>query len=291
MFSNSIDLGFSKTIPLTYMEIVKEDACLDKKVSPWDCELPHIWSLLDMLNFYANEFIEIMSTIMLWAADEVDSSHLSEILKDVNKIHKELESIEFNNSLLTSNRIIHLINNSPDKLNMIHQQLNELINRIYDEFNNHHLLILLPSEKEYFGTKDDLFGKEVAIKFSDLTEDISESSNCYALNRYTACVFHLMRIMKKAVQELANKLNIPSILIDEDWQRILNSIRGQLNALYPKHKDPERVKYEAIIGHLETIKIAWRNPTMHPKATYTREQAKTLLDGVGIFLKDLIKVL
>ena len=30
---------------------------------------------------------------------------------------------------------------------------------------------------------------------------------------------------------------------------------------------------------------------MHPKATYTEEEAKALLDAVKIFMKDLVKVL
>jgi hypothetical protein len=84
---------------------------------------------------------------------------------------------------------------------------------------------------------------------------------------------------------------LPIFTYNEDWQKIVNAIRGQLNIIYPKHNDSERIKYESIIGHLETVKIAWRNPTMHPKATYTEEEAKALLGAVEIFIKDLAKIL
>ena len=144
----------------------------------------------------------------------------------------------------------------------------------------------------YYNPDDPIFSKDIMDKFPEMIEDISEAGNCYALCRNTACVFHLMRITEKAVQKLANKLGISTMITcDKEWQTILNDIRGQLKTIYQKHADPGRIKYEAIIGHLETIKIAWRNPTMHPKATYTEEEAKSILGAVEIFLKDLAKIL
>jgi len=71
---------------------------------------------------------------------------------------------------------------------------------------------------------------------------------------------------------------LPSFTYNEEWQAILNAIRTQIKILYPKGNDTDRIKYEAIIAHLETIKIAWKNPTMHPKATYTEEEAKNFIE-------------
>jgi DNA-directed RNA polymerase subunit H (RpoH/RPB5) len=98
--------------------------------------------------------------------------------------------------------------------------------------------------------------------------------------------------MEKSVQKIADKLGLPiASVCDKEWQTIINEIRGQLNSLYPKHSDPDRIKHEAILGHLETVKIAWRNPTMHPKATYTDEEAGAVLNTVKIFVKELPKIL
>ena len=41
-----------------------------------------------------------------------------------------------------------------------------------------------------------------------------------------------------------------------------------------------------MIGHLETVKIVWRNRTMHPKATYTEEEAKKIVNAVQVFVQD-----
>lgn len=251
-----------------------------------------------MLNFYANEFIEIMSVIMLWADDKSLfelKDDLSEILKDVERITDDLIKINFKNSLLTANRLTWLIKNTPDKRDTIHQQLNELVNRIYDEFNIHHLLILSPTETEYYGAKESLFGEKVALKFSELTEDISEASNCYALGRYTACVFHLMRIMEKTVQYFGKKtkvvLNKP--IIEENWYKITRAINDKVKSMPDKTKRQrdKKDKYGATVSHLDNIRRAWRNKTMHPKVTYTQEQAATILNAVDIFMKELVNIL
>jgi len=164
--------------------------------------------------------------------------------------------------------------------------------RIFDELNTRLVFIISSKEEEYYNPEGTIFEKEIVDKFPNMVEDIVEAGNCFACNRYTACVFHLMRIIERAVQILANKLDIPpTITYDEEWQKIINAIRGKLNTLYPKHNNQDRIRYEAIIGHLETVKIAWRNPTMHPKATYTEEEAKAILGAVEIFLKDLIRIL
>jgi hypothetical protein len=74
-----------------------------------------------MLNFCANEFIEIMSVIMLWSSEPLEKENLSSLSKDVEKINQELISINFHNSLLTAKRILYLFKETPDKLDQINQ--------------------------------------------------------------------------------------------------------------------------------------------------------------------------
>lgn len=165
----------------------------------------------------------------------------------------------------------------------------ELVTRFKDEGSAKKVIILPSAREKFYDLENPICGKEVQDKFPDMIEDIVEANNCYALDRNTACIFHLMRVMEKAVQKLAMKLGVT--LTDKDvWQSVINAIRGQLNVSYPSHSHPERIKYESILGHLETVKIAWRNPTMHPKATYGEKEAKAILSAVEIFMEDLAKI-
>ena len=53
-----------------------------------------------------------------------------------------------------------------------------------------------------------LFGDDVARAFPSSKGDIDEAGKCLALDRGTACVFHLMRILEIGLQLLAAKLGI-----------------------------------------------------------------------------------
>ena len=46
-------------------------------------------------------------------------------------------------------------------------------------------------------------------------------------------------------------------------------------------------KYGLAYANLNGVRMAWRNDVMHPKATYTEEEAQTIFNHVGAFLKAL----
>ena len=173
------------------------------------------------------------------------------------------------------------------------------INRAIKREMKLHLFMYIPVEKvKYYDSyrktrgvgQAYLFGDSVNNKLPDASFDIEEAGNCFATNRYTACVFHLMRAMEKAVQKLGDNLGV--MLVNEKvWQTIIGDIREELKKKFPNSKDSNRIKYENILGHLETVKIAWRNPTMHPKATYTDEEAYNIMHNVEIFMVDLASIL
>jgi hypothetical protein len=41
---------------------------------------------------------------------------------------------------------------------------------------------------------------------------------------------------------------------------------------------------------LYAVKLAWRNEVMHPKVTYTSEEARRVLDAVKAFIEDLAAI-
>jgi hypothetical protein len=165
--------------------------------------------------------------------------------------------------------------------------LNELYNRLIDEFNALHFISLTKAETEYYQPSDPLFGREVEDKLAKVIEDISEAGKCLGLRRSTAAVFHLMRIMEVGVQALGTKLGV-TLANEKMWQVILDQINVKVKAL---GNDPMAKEYAAISAHLYNVKLAWRNETMHPKATYTAEEAEGIFASVRAFMKELIGVL
>ena len=63
----------------------------------------------------------------------------------------------------------------------------------------------------------------------------------------------------------------------------------RVKALDPK--DPKTVELSQVSANLYSVKLAWRNEVMHPKDTYTLEEAENLLRQVKIFMCHLAEVI
>jgi hypothetical protein len=149
------------------------------------------------------------------------------------------------------------------------------------------LFMFVPPERASFYDNKELLGKDVNAKFPSIQFDAVEAGNCYAAGRGTAVVFHLMRIMEVGVQSFGTKLGVP--LADEkNWQNILDEVNKKIKALPPK--DASTVKLSQASANLYSVKLAWRNEVMHPKDTYTLEEADTLIRQVRIFIEHLATI-
>jgi hypothetical protein len=153
----------------------------------------------------------------------------------------------------------------------------------------------LPGDKSPYYKADKLFGPEVDAKFPDpdAREDLSEAGNCFAVDRFTACVFHLMRVMERGVRDFGARLGIPEkITHQKEWGRILNAADGKIKNLAFKtaRSRKKRQAYSELWALLDRVREAWRNPTMHPKASYTEAEAKDIIDSVKAFMTRLAKL-
>ena len=166
-------------------------------------------------------------------------------------------------------------------------QVDGVFERLLDEVDSRGSFFYIPLSRAQYFSREEAFGKVVSKKFPRLTEDIQDACKCYACGRYTACVFHLMRVMEYGLQRLGKKLGVPNVEI-EVWQKILDQVNSEIKKL--PHKHLRTVKLAQIAGHLYNVKLAWRNEVMHPKSTYTEEEAENLLKQVGIFMDGLAKV-
>jgi hypothetical protein len=150
----------------------------------------------------------------------------------------------------------------------------------------------LTVDKPKFYGNSSLFDSVVTDIFPQLTYDVVEAGNCLALNRTTACVFHLMRIMEFGVQRLGDKLKVP--LVNETvWQKIMDQVNARIKIMPEKPAAKKRMKelYADVAGHLYNVKVAWRNTVMHPKRTYTPEEAERLFEAVKSFMAILVPFL
>lgn len=110
------------------------------------------------------------------------------------------------------------------------------------------------------------FPAEITGIFPTATKELSEAMHCYAFERNSACVFHLMRV-EIVLKAFAGKLG--SDFTSKNWGELVAALEPKLNA--KNTGDAE------ILAYLRNIKNAWRNPTMHVERDYEADQAFDIL--------------
>jgi hypothetical protein len=144
--------------------------------------------------------------------------------------------------------------------------------------------MVMPAEKlRLFTPKEPPFGHEVDSAFPLSKEDIEESGKCLAMGRSTASVFHLSRAMEAAVQALSAKLGMGNL--DREWGKLLSEMKGKIEAMPQGDLRNRWSENHSLLYH---VKQAWRNDVMHPKATYTDEQAMEVYQAMRSFMKNLV---
>jgi hypothetical protein len=141
--------------------------------------------------------------------------------------------------------------------------------RIIDELAGK-LFFFVPANHASYYQNEKLFGEEVEARFPLSVDDISEAGKCIAVGRFTAAVFHLMRVMEIGVQEFAAKLKV-SVPAAKTWGAILREIDDKIATMPHRTKKQKetKIRFQELSAYLHHVKDVWRNTTMHPKNTYT----------------------
>ena len=200
-----------------------------------------------------------------------------------------LEEFELRHTLAETGRFSQMMHDGNVSYRKAKEFLRGIARRFADELEEiHFLYVAYPGN--YTNSTDGW--EDVVAKFSALTFDIDEAEKCIALNRYTAAVFHLMRVVEAGVQELGNRLGVKNPA-EKQWGDISNEIKQQIDKLpdaNPMDKAYKTAMHD-VKAHLDHVRWAWRNPTMHPKQTYTAEEAFDVLDKVRTFMTRLVAVI
>lgn len=133
-------------------------------------------------------------------------------------------------------------------------------------------------------------------RFPSAKEDIEEAVYCYALDRDTACVFHLMRVAEYGLRALARRMKVTlpkrKPLEWGEWHEILREMSDVAGAVASSMK-PGRQKdqlmsfYRGGIAQFYGFKDEFRNQVSHARTTYNEHQAANVLSRVREFMQKL----
>jgi len=170
---------------------------------------------------------------------------------------------------------------------------NSLCDTIRRECDHFQFLVLSSSETDIY--REDQLKSPLPVVLADLTYDLSEAAKCLALNRTTACVFHLCLSMEFATEKLRSKAGAgkgPNGTMGDMVTEIEKVVKDWAkNGTKPKDITD---KHSAAIWHLRSFVKGMRNQELHKIAlheVYKQEEANALYHTVKMFLEELAPLL
>lgn len=169
----------------------------------------------------------------------------------------------------------------------------DLRDAILDRIQRDAVLVIPASRIKYYDQKLPLFGKKVFDEIPEAAQEISEAGKCFALDRWTACIFHLMRSLELSLHRIAKELGIsfPAPIELQDWKTLVDKIDKQIEMLENQSRSLQKTEdlrfYSTLNLEFGWFKNAWRNHISHARESYNEEQAANIMDHVGKFLNEV----
>jgi hypothetical protein len=229
---------------------------------------------LGALATVAEQFEDRSETINMQSGDLVPAN----IKKNLDQLLADREALKLR---LTVIQIKRLLNNTNDlEPKMLQRHLHSIFMRFRDELEDRAMYWIPPDRSVYY--EEPLQGWSAVIDRFGCAFDVEEARKCVALERYTAAVFHLMKIVEAAVLELR-------VFLDEkpDARAGFGSVLKKLEQMTQREKfthiDVNLRPYlgfmQETLAQLHAVKDSWRDRVAHtdegivPIDTFTEEMA------------------
>ena len=264
-----------------------------------------LWSLWDMLKFDASKFADTLSSLtrIQGISERVDEpkaiisdENSVELLAELRVAAGLVQNLGADVAGITISELIEDLEPPTEKRTTTYNEagvrLITITNTLRRELSLITLFVVTREAGKMFTATEPLFGQLVFERFSTANDDIAEAGKCLALERGTATVFHLMRVMEAGLRALGKELGIPYA---PSWEAYIGQLEQLLKGakyddLTPAQK-AKRPFYQDVLGDLVSIKSAWRNPTMHIVRSYDPAQARVIFEAVKFLMQHLAKEL
>lgn len=235
-------------------------------------------SLLTVLEFTAEEFCrssaffgQFRQQIYAGQAPTFESMRL--IAGELGAMQRLCERLGLAASLAQIERVKEMLfgeNQGSYPRQLLADAVMEVGTRIHDELHSRKCYMVNADRNVYI--TGNLFDESARVRFPDAIPDMDEAARCFAFERPTACIFHLMRVTEYGINAIADLLSIDDH--NPTWEPIIKKIDAELKTPYKDRKYKGNQDVLANMStHLHAVKVAWRNKTMHVEKINTMEHA------------------
>ncbi|WP_162789541.1 hypothetical protein [Altererythrobacter sp. ZODW24] len=216
----------------------------------------------------------------------------------IEAFQKEAGNLGARLSIVATERLLKALDQEPCVLTVRQAitSINDVESRFADYLVEVRMFALNPDEGVFFNSADDLVQMAgFSSMFPTAAFEVEEAAKCLALGRFTASVFHSMRMLEVGIKAVAKRLGIPNPAkaAEKNWGIILKTIITKVDENWPKAKrlpGSDGSKFEDMYAHLDAVRNPWRNATMHVENTYAPHEALHILRCSAFFLRKLSEV-
>jgi hypothetical protein len=254
----------------------------------WQENPYRLFTLLDMLRFYTATYVTVVAELdrlpshgMAGESDAVMLERIKGCLEDIR-----LES-ERSGLTAISDQCIRLKNNFIDKdphsMTLV-ALTRDLLGAIQMELTKDLYFRVTREVRGYY--EKNQFSEPCQNAFPSAIYDMEEAGKCFAFDRHTATVFHLMRALESGLVALCNAVNFTPK--NPNWQNVLNELPPHIAKECAPHSTPDWKERESFYSELmlefRHFKGAWRNYVMHKGEKFTPEEAIKIFYHVSSFM-------
>ncbi|MFZ1702343.1 MAG: hypothetical protein WBO10_02735 [Pyrinomonadaceae bacterium] len=257
-----------------------------------------------MLRFPARDFFEVFTVISDLAAQldslSIDSKQLipTEQKESIRPILTRAKGLSVELSLdISLSQIDEILSGLDFDYSVIslRRALMGLKSTILREIELSPRILWISREKVKFLVDEAPFSEGVSRKFNRVNYDISEASRCLAIARYSACVMHLQKVVEVGLQAFAAWAQVSGIvgqlqLKNPNWGAMLEPLRKEFRERTMENSWPDGVDpqfCENVRAFIESVRTAWRNPSMHFGRQYDEKEAEDIYFAVRGFMRFL----
>jgi hypothetical protein len=229
---------------------------------------------------------------ILWDFPDAFPDPRGNVQYNAKEVFKETDFLSLPSTKRQAARLYQYAKDREQQPEKIEQAAEELHTRLSDELESL-TLFYVPADKLAFYNQTNLLGEAFKDKFPLANLEIIEAGNCFAFDRFTACVFHLMRAMEIALRVLFVSLGMPPrIWSTTKWSQISKRIDGKIeknNRTLATDPDWQRDRqfYENASAFVAAVRAPMRNATMHVESVYDEAGAENVFGAVKSFMRHL----
>ncbi len=228
----------------------------------------------------------------------VDPSRLKNLGKILTGLHVYGREIGLDSTLLNQIEKLHDVIMREDCRTptlAIETRLDGIIQGIVGNLDSKKFMFVPTDQASYWENRT-IFGDDFWESFGSAARfEAVEAGNCYAAGRWTACVFHSMRVAEYGLRKLGRTLKVTigdrgktCPLEYGDWDKVITAIRNKIaeTRRIPAGKKKAEIlrAYSQAADHCEYMKDIWRNEISHTRRQYSKTESLGVMNRVREFM-------